>query len=208
MPIARCRPRRETSLPDVTGIVLAGGRSTRFGRDKLAEPYRGMPLLRHVVLRLAEVCGEVVIVIAPEAVEPPLPLGAPARIVRDAREGEGPLAGAYTGLSAVRTELALVAGGDMPELQTLVLLEMLKVAGEAPVDAVALADGERFRPLPAVLRVASARDAAHSLLDSGRRRLRDLLDALRVAIIDQTTWHALDPGRRTLFDVDEPADLE
>lgn len=193
----------------MTGIVLAGGRSTRFGRDKLAEPFRGMPLLHHVVLRLAEVCDDVVVVIAPpDVVEPPLPLGAPVSIVRDAREGEGPLAGAYTGLSAVRTELALLAGGDMPELQMSVLLEMLKVAVDAPVEAVVLADGERFRPLPAVLRVASARDAAHALLDSRRRRLRDLIDALRVAIVDEDTWHALDPDRRTLFDVDEPADLE
>lgn len=166
-----------------------------------------MPLLHHVVLRLAEVCDDVVVVIAPEAEEPPLPLGAPASIVRDAREGEGPLAGAYTGLSAVRTELALLAGGDMPELQMPVLLELFKVAVEAPVEAVVLADGERFRPLPAVLRVGSARDAAHALLDSGRRRLRDLLDALRVAIVDEDTWHALDPQRRTLFDVDVPADL-
>jgi molybdopterin-guanine dinucleotide biosynthesis protein A len=167
-----------------------------------------MPLLHHVVLRLAEVCGEVVVVIAPEGMEPPLPLGAPARVVRDAHEGEGPLAGAYTGLSAVRTELALIAGGDMPELRTPVLLEMVKVADEAAVEAVVLADGERFRPLPAVLRVASARDAAHALLDSGRRRLRDLFDALRIAIVDEETWHALDPERRTLFDVDEPADLD
>ena len=167
-----------------------------------------MPLLHHVVLRLAGVCDEVVVVIAPDAEEPPLPLGAPVSIVRDAREGEGPLAGAYTGLSAVRTELALLAGGDMPKLQMSVLLEMLKVAVDAPVEAVVLADGERFRPLPAVLRIASARDAAHALLDSGRRRLRDLIDALRVAIVDEDTWHALDPDRRTLFDVDEPADLE
>jgi molybdopterin-guanine dinucleotide biosynthesis protein A len=167
-----------------------------------------MPLLHHVVLRLAEVCDEVVVVIAPEGVEPPLPLGAPARVLRDAREGEGPLAGAYTGLSAVRAELALIAGGDMPELRTPVLLEMLKVAGEAPVEAVVLADGEGFRPLPAVVRVSSARDATHVLLDSGRRRLRDLLDALRIAIVDEPTWHALDAERRTLFDVDEPSDLE
>jgi molybdopterin-guanine dinucleotide biosynthesis protein A len=167
-----------------------------------------MRLLHHVVLRLAEVCDDVVVVIAPDAIEPPLPLGAPARVVRDAREGEGPLAGAYTGLSAARTELALMAGGDMPDLQTPVLLEMVKVAAEAPVEAVVLADGGRFRPLPAVLRVARAHDAAHALLDSGRRRLRDLLDALRVAIVDEETWHALDSERRTLFDVDEPSDLD
>ncbi|MGH2589524.1 MAG: molybdenum cofactor guanylyltransferase, partial [Actinomycetota bacterium] len=112
-------------LPEATGVVLAGGRSTRFGRDKLAEPYLGMPLLHHAVLRLAEVCGDVVVVVAPDAVDPALPVGVPVRVARDATEGEGPLAGVYAGLLAVTTDVALVAGGDMPDLQTPVLLEML-----------------------------------------------------------------------------------
>ena len=45
--------------------MLAGGRSTRFGTDKLAAELHGLPLLHHPVLRLAEVCAEVVVVIAP-----------------------------------------------------------------------------------------------------------------------------------------------
>ena len=146
--------------------------------------------------------------IAPEGDEPPPPLGAPVRLVRDAVEGQGPLAGVSAGLAAVRTELAIVAGGDMPSLATPVLLEMLRVAEEAHVDAVALQDGERLRPLPCVVRAAPARGAAHVLLHSGDRRLRDLLDALRVAVVDEDTWYAMDPSRRTLFDVDEPGDLQ
>jgi molybdopterin-guanine dinucleotide biosynthesis protein A len=190
-----------------TGIVLAGGRATRFGGDKLAAVHRGLPLLHHAVLRLGEVCPEVVIVIAPEAVEPAIPLGSNARFVRDAREGEGPLAGLLAGLESVTSELAIVAGGDMPELSTAVLLEMLRVAGEVAVDAVALQEGSRLRPLPCLVRAAPARGAAHALLHTGERSLRSLLQALRTAVIDETTWTALDPDRRTLFDVDEPHDL-
>jgi len=159
------------------------------------------------VLRLAEVCGDVVVVLAPDAPVPAMPVGTPARFVRDTREGEGPLAGLYAGLVALRADVGLVAGGDMPDLRTPVLLEMLRVATEAAADAVALQDGTGFRPLPCVLHRERAVDAAHALLDSGRRRLRDLLDAIRVAIIDEPTWNALDPERRTLFDVDEPGDL-
>jgi molybdopterin-guanine dinucleotide biosynthesis protein A len=166
-----------------------------------------MPLLHHAVLRLAEVCGDVVVVVPPDAADPSLPVGAPVRVARDPTEGEGPLAGVYAGLLAVTTEVALVAGGDMPDLQTPVLLEMLRVAGEARVDAVALQEGDRARPLPCVVRAERAVDVAHSLLHSGRRSLRDLLDASHVAVIDESTWHALDPSRRTLFDVDEPSDL-
>jgi molybdenum cofactor guanylyltransferase len=207
MPAARDPRRRGTGLPEVTGVVLAGGRSTRFGRDKLAEPYRGMPMLQHAILRLGEVCSEVIVVLAPNVPEPSMPIGAPARFARDPTEGQGPLAGAHAGLLAVATELALLTGGDMPDLQTRVLLEMLQVAGEAGVDAVALQDGDRFGPLPSVVRTAKALEVAHALLHDGRRAIRDLLDALRLAVIDEPTWLTLDPERRTHFDVDEPSDL-
>jgi molybdopterin-guanine dinucleotide biosynthesis protein A len=188
--------------------VLAGGRSSRFGSDKLAATYRGMPLLQHAVLRLVEVTAEVIVVLAPGAAEPALPPGLPVRFVRDAAEGEGPLQGALAGLAAVERDLAVIAGGDMPELATAVLIEMLRAAAGAPVDAVALQDGERFRPLPLVVRVAPAREAAHTLLHTGERRLRALPEALRTAVIDEVTWHGVDPSRRTLRDVDEPSDLE
>ncbi len=180
----------------------------RFGRDKLAETYRGEPLLHQAVRRLAEVRANVVVVIAPGAEVPPLPEEVPARVVRDAAPFEGPLAGVAAGLAETRTGLALVTGGDMPELQAAVLLEMLRIAEGASVGAVALADGDRFRPLPCVLRTERARAIAQALLDRGERRLRSLLDALRVAVIDEATWTALDPERRTLLDVDTPGDLE
>ena len=188
--------------------MLAGGRSARFGSDKLVALHRGIPLLHHAVLRLGEVCAEVVVVIPPGAQEPTMPVGATARFVRDAREGEGPLAGLLSGLEATLTELAIVAGGDMPNLSTAVLLEMLHVAGEATVDAIVLQDGDRFRPLPTLVRVTPARDTAHALLLADERSLRSLLQALRTAVIDEPTWTALDPSRGTLHDVDEPADLD
>lgn len=188
--------------------MLAGGRSTRFGRDKLAEPYRGAPLLHHAVLRLAEACGEVVVVLAPGASEPQPPAGAAVRAVRDPVEGGGPLVGLAAGLAAVRTELALVSAGDMPELQAVVLREMIAVAAEAHVEAVALREGDDVRPLPCVLRVERAASVAAALLASGRRALTDLLEGLRVAVVEEAVWRDLDPEGRTLLDVDEPADLE
>jgi molybdopterin-guanine dinucleotide biosynthesis protein A len=191
-----------------TGIVLAGGRSTRFGADKLTAIVDGVPLLHHPILRLAEVCREVVVVVAPDAAEPALPLAAPVRVVRDAVEGEGPLAGVLAGLGACETEWALLAGGDMPELRTSVLLEMLRVAGESGAEAVALGEGGTVRPLPLVLRVEAARRAAHTLLHTGERRLRALPEALRTAVIDEPTWSALDPERGTLRDIDEAGDLD
>ena len=146
------------------------------------------------------------VVLAPGADAAGLPPG--VRAAFDPTPGEGPLAGLQAGLlAAAAADLVVVVGGDMPDVQTPVLREMLRVAEEARADAVALQDGDRARPLPCVLRPAPAADVVHSLLHAGRRRLRDVLDSLRAAVIDEPTWTALDPARRTLFDIDEPGDL-
>lgn len=192
----------------LTGVVLAGGRSSRFGRDKLAEPFLGAPLLHHTLERVGAVCGELVLVLAPGSPEPSLPAGRRVRLARDAAPYEGPLAGAHAGLLGVRTELALLVGGDMPGLVPEVVEEMVRAASDPSVEAVALADAGRLRPLPSLVRVAPAVRAAVALLETDRRRLRELLGALRVAAVDEATWTALDPDRRSLLDVDEPADLE
>lgn len=189
----------------LTGVVLAGGRSSRFGRDKLAEPYRGEPILHHTLRRVGAVCEEVVLVLAPDA---PAPTGLAVRIARDPEPHEGPLVGARAGLLVVRTELALLVGGDMPGLVAEVVEAMVARARGTPAEAVALLDADRPRPLPMLVRVDPAVRAAGELLATGHRRLRDLLGALRAVAVDETTWTALDPLRRSLIDVDVPGDLE
>lgn len=189
--------------------MLAGGRSSRFGaEDKLRAELDGMPLLHHPIRRLAEVTGEVVVVLAPDDEEPVGPSGVSVRFARDAREDEGPLEGVLAGLVMVDRELAAVAGGDMPGLSSSVLRAMIRVAAERSAAAVVLQDGDRFRPLPAVVRVTPSRTAAERLLRDGERSLRAWLRALAPTVIGESEWTALDPGRRTLRDVDEPSDLE
>jgi molybdopterin-guanine dinucleotide biosynthesis protein A len=166
-----------------------------------------MPLVHHAILRLGEVCSEVVLVLPPGGHDRPPPIGVEVRVARDPVEGEGPLAGVHAGLLVARHDVALVAAGDMPDLQTRVLIEMLRVADEAGADAVALRDGDAVRPLPCIVRTTRGIDVSHALLHDGHRALRDLLDALRTAVVDEPTWVALDPERRTLFDVDEPDHL-
>ena len=198
---------RSAAAGSVTGIVLAGGRSTRFGRDKLREPYRGAPLLHHAVLALSQVCGEVLVTLAPHDVRPALPAGVPLLVQHDLVEGEGPLAALAAALPNVTSETVLLAAGDMPELSPPVLLELVRTLGESGADGATLRDGDRVRPLPVALLVRRVRPVAAALVRDGERRLRTLLDALRIAAIDEVTWRSLDPDGRTLFDVDTPADL-
>jgi molybdopterin-guanine dinucleotide biosynthesis protein A len=171
--------------------------------------YRGATLLDHAVLRVAGFTREVIVVVAPDAVEPSFPPGLSIRVVRDATAGQGPLEGALAGIAATPPGLAFIVAGDMPDVSTAVATAMLRVAANDPsIQAVALQDGERFRPLPLVVRTAAALPAARALRHDGERRLRALPQALRTAVIDEPTWHALDPDRRSLWDVDTPRDLD
>jgi len=150
----------------------------------------------------------VIVVLALDALEPSMPLGASVEFARDAIEDEGPLRGLSAGLEVANAGWVVLAGGDMPDLQPPVLLEMLRAGVETGAVAVALSDGGRERPLPCVLRSVPVANAVDALLQAGRRSLRELLAAVATVVIDEPTWTVLDPERRTLIDVDEPADLE
>ncbi|MET0908999.1 MAG: molybdenum cofactor guanylyltransferase, partial [Ilumatobacteraceae bacterium] len=190
------------SATRVTVVILAGGRSSRFGRDKLAEPIDGRPLLHHVIDAVRPIAVEIVVVAAPGAT-PPVPAG--VRVVHDPVAFEGPLAAARVGIDAASESIVVLVGGDMPSLVAPVLGSM--VVGLGGFDAVVLEHVGHPRPLPRVVRREPALVAAGRLLDHGERRLRALADALNSHVIAEATWRALDPEGATLRDIDTEADL-
>jgi molybdopterin-guanine dinucleotide biosynthesis protein A len=188
----------------VTGIVLAGGRSSRFGRDKLAERIDGRTLLDSAIDGATPIATEILVVAAPDAA-PDLPTG--TRLVHDPVAFEGPLAGAAAGLRAAHESMVLVVGGDMPTLVGAVIDSMLAALDVAGVEAVVLEHEGRARPLPIAMRRDPALAAADVLLADGERKLRALIETLDTTAIPEATWRALDPYGMTVRDIDTPADL-
>ena len=188
----------------VAALILAGGRSSRFGRDKLAEPIAGRPMLDHVVERAREVASDVIVVAAANAT---LDVPDDVAIVRDARPFEGPLAGLGIGLRAVDqgVERVIVVGGDMPTVVPAVLDRLIAALDRR--EAAVLADGDRPRPLPLAVRRTAASVTVDRLLDDGERRLRGLLEHLDVEVIGYEVWREDDPAGESLRDVDVPDDL-
>lgn len=185
-------------------IVLAGGRSARFGRDKLAEPIDGRPMLDHVIDRVGSVASDIVVVGQADA--SPLVQGG-IGVVRDDPPFEGPLAGLGAGLRSLDAaiERVVVVGGDMPTLVPAVLARL--IAGLDTHEAAVLADAGGPRPLPMAVRRSVASPAVDRLLDGGERRLRALFGELDVVVIAQDAWRLDDPDGLTLVDVDVPGDL-
>ncbi len=188
----------------VTGLVLAGGRSSRFGRNKLAERIDGRTLLDSAIDGVTPASTEILVIAAPDAA-PDLPAG--ARLVHDPVAFEGPLAGVAAGLRAARESIVLVVGGDMPTLVGAVMASMLAALDERRVEAAVLEHEGVPRPLPIALRRDPALAAADILLADGERRLRALTEALETTVIPEATWRALDPYGMTVRDIDTPADL-
>lgn len=188
---------------NVSAVVLAGGRSSRFGRDKLAEPIDGEPVLSRTIAAMLGVATDIVVVTGPDATVE-VPSG--VRLARDRVAYGGPLLGILAGLATARHEAVLVVGGDMPWLRPEVLTLMLEalVPGKG---AVALEYGGRLQQLPIALRRDAGLQAARGLVDAGQRRLGALLQALSVATIAEDSWRALDPDARTLRDIDTRGDL-
>lgn len=189
----------------IGAVVLAGGRSSRFGRDKLAEIVDGQSMLDRAVLAVAAVASDIVVVIAP-GTDRSVPGG--ARVVHDTAAFQGPLAGLAIGLAALESDVdrAIIVGGDMPSLIPEVMSGLLAELG-ASVDAAVLDVDGRFVPLPMAVQRHVASPIASSLVDGGERRLRALPLASRVMIIPEGTWRLDDPGGLTLRDIDVPADL-
>jgi molybdopterin-guanine dinucleotide biosynthesis protein A len=191
-----------------SGILLAGGASRRFGRPKIVEPLDGAPLFHRPLRALLDSCDDVVIVIAPDAPEPPLPEGSDrVSFVRDSVAYEGPLAGTRVGLESVRREYAVLAAADMPGLSARLLSLMAERAATDQRKAIVLRDADGPRPLPAVLLVAPALALARTLLESGERRLRALVAGLDADSLTEAVWRREDPDGTWRRDVNLPEDL-
>jgi molybdopterin-guanine dinucleotide biosynthesis protein A len=193
-----------------SAIVLAGGRSRRFGADKLqARLADGRSVLAHAVAGVAAVADEIVVVVAPGAVRAD---GLPARVVlvHDPEPGGGPLMGLAAGLETATGEIVVVVGGDMPALDVSVLRLLIAAAAADPaIDGALLEiDGApRVSVLPCVVRRSAARRACGEALAAGDRRLRGALERLVTTVVPAGEWRALDPSGRTLLDIDRPSDL-
>jgi molybdenum cofactor guanylyltransferase len=94
----------------IAGYVLAGGKSSRMGRDKALLELQGKPLALHAVVKLRRVCEEVSIL----SNNPELDAYAP--LVPDLHEACGPLGGIEAGLAHSRYDWSLFMPVDMPFL--------------------------------------------------------------------------------------------
>ena len=181
------------------GFVVAGGLSTRMGRDKARLPWQGSTLLDHAIARLAAVCSEVRVLCGP--VPRYEESGRP--LVVDAIPDGGPLAGIAAGLESAGDAAGLYLGVDLPFI-TVSLLAAL-AAMEDDADAVVPVTPGGPEPLCALYR-PGCRGPVRARLAAGDRRMTSFWPDVRVRTLEGKALAAFGDPRRIFHNVNAPAD--
>ena len=202
-----------SSREDVTAIVLAGGRGSRFGGAKLAAEIAGVTILDRAIRSVDAVAGEIILAgaDAPEEAGAREPTEAAIWTLPDAEPFAGPLLALAGALARTTTPYALVVGGDMPALVPAVLARMLDRLDSMPLtDALILEEPgtDRRQVLPLAVRTSPARQAIEASIQAGERSLHAFLDRTSCSTDPAEAWLRLDPTGQTALDIDRPADLD
>ena len=188
----------------MTSIILAGGKSLRFGQDKALQLIGGKSLIQWVVDRLAILSSEIIIVTAHgEAI----PCSSTARIetIADIYPGRGSLGGIYSGLVTSLSPRAIVVGCDMPFLSVGLLEYMTQICPAFEVVIPRIKD--KLEPLCAVY---SKICLAHikELLQQDELKISRLLSMVSVKYVGKDEIDRFDPEHLSFFNVNSRDDLE
>jgi len=175
----------------LTGLILAGGKSTRFGSDKASAELGGRPMLQWVATALAPACDEIVIVRAAGQVLPAIEVAIPSTVVDDLWEAKGPLAGLASGLPAVTTEYCFATSCDAPLLQPGAVRHLARRAAGHDIVCVDV-DGYR-NPLVAVYRPEACTGPFRRAVERDVLKITAAFDGLDVLVVGEDEIRLVDP---------------
>src|SRR5580698_5617899 len=170
----------ESAMTSLTAFLLAGGKSSRMGRDKAFLPWRDGTLLSLALKLLAAVTPNVRIIGDGKK------FASFGSVVEDVYRDRGPLAGIHAALSSTTTNLNLMLAVDLPLIEPRFLQFMIGVAQNQDTDAIVTvprADGVS-QPLCAVYRREFAQAAERSL-QAGKNKIDPLFTTVKTRIVEQ-----------------------
>jgi len=200
--------REENAAAKTTqAYVLAGGGSTRFGRDKALVEIDGVAMLLRMRGLLGAVSQQVTVI------APPLryaALGVTA--VSDRWEGQGPLAGIITALLTTKetgsvAEWNLIVGCDMPFLTREWLSYLAERALASRAEVVAPRSAQGLEPLCACWRTSAAAKL-QNVFDGGVRKITEAMKSLEMEVVDEADWKRFDNAGRLFWNMNTVADFD
>jgi molybdenum cofactor guanylyltransferase len=191
-----------TRANPVGGFILAGGESSRMGRDKALLELEGVALIvrtTKLVELAAERCAVVGDTVRLEGLE--------LLVIEDDFPGAGPLGGIATALRASEAEWNLIVACDLPYLTREWLEFLIGRAVRSDADAVLPMNERGAEPLCAMYH-KRGEAAIRAALDRGVRRVTDGLADVRIEFIEPREWKGFDSEGLLFKNMNSPADYE
>jgi len=189
-------------IPDITGVILAGGQSSRYGSNKALALLHGKPLIRHVAETITAVFDSCLLVTNnPGQYDF---LGLP--ITGDRFPAMGPMAGIHAALCSAATPWIFVVGCDMPSI-TPDLVSFLCSFRQEKFDAVIPWPATGAEPLCGLYHKTAIAKLEH-YLENGKAKLQELLADLTVRRISEQELLRATDDLTVFFNVNRKADLK
>jgi molybdenum cofactor guanylyltransferase len=185
----------------LTGAVLAGGKSLRYGRNKALEVFQGKSLLEYALGSLRSFCDPLLVVA--NDLKPYLHFR--ATLVQDILSDQGPLGGIYTALLFSPHEWLFVKATDMPFLVSEVAKLMLAL--REGFDVVVPMRNDRYDPLLALYSRRCLPPVAGAL-EKGDRKITTFFRKVRVRVLPEKEWRTVDPEGLSFKNINTSQNLE
>ena len=190
---------------NISCIVLAGGRSTRLGRNKVTEIIGEKSLLERVISCLAYFESDIIVVTAKKPTLPQRIDYPKLKIVSDIHPGKGSLGGVYSGLVASNSFYNLVVACDMPFLNRKLLSYMVEISNG--YDLVVPRLDDTFEPLHAVYSKGCIAPMEY-LIKQDDLKILKLFPLIKVRYAEKNEIDRFDPQHLSFFNVNTEADLK
>lgn len=166
----------------MAGIVLAGGKSSRFGEPKALAIWQGKTFIEHSIEALKEVVTDIVVISYPDITnELSHMLNVPVVEDIELYKGNGPLAGLLTGMEFASADWYIVAPCDTPNVSKEWAMELIERADETYEAIVPLVEG-RKQPLLALYHY-KVKEKIERLLKEEKRSMQGLLSQCNVQYV-------------------------
>jgi molybdopterin-guanine dinucleotide biosynthesis protein A len=190
---------------EISCIILAGGKSTRLGHDKVLEKIGSLSLLEQVISRIGSLSREIIIVTAKERTFARLESRPKVKIVSDIFPGQGSLGGIYTGLVKSNSFYNLVLAADMPFVSGSLLRYMIGVA--EGFDFILPRVNGLFEPLHAIYS-KNCTAPIESILNQGKKVIIELFKYVKVRYVEAEEVDRFDPKHMSFFNINTREELE
>ncbi|MGD9850273.1 MAG: molybdenum cofactor guanylyltransferase [Nitrospirales bacterium] len=190
-------------LKNISGVVLAGGKSQRMGQDKRYLHWQGRNLLDSVCGVMNEIFDEVIVVTAIPDYERG---GLSVRFITDEIPGKGSIGGLFSGLFHSQNPYCFVVACDMPYLNREVIGE---ICLSPPADVVVVKLLQGFQPLHARYS-KQCLPFLEEMIHADNLKIQHLISDARISsrILDEAHFSGIDPHLRSFINVNTPSDWE